>query len=56
MKTTCLMLLSLVAIAHASEGKLTVTQDSALVWESGVGRAVRFNAPQLTVEDPEDHS
>jgi hypothetical protein len=44
------------ATAWASEGKLTTTKDAALVWESAAGRAVRINAPQLTLTRPNDQA
>ena len=44
------------ATAWAREGKLTTTKDGALAWESAAGRAVRINAPQLTLTHPNDQA
>ena len=40
----------------AGAGQLTATKDAALVWTSAAGRAVRINAPQLTLTNPKDQA
>jgi len=63
MRNACLMLLLLnVGVGHLMaqekipDGRLVMKTESALAWESGVGRVVKIDVPQVILDNPKGHA